>query len=52
MAKPYGGSWQCFRDTAKSSTRFEKEVKGKSEMDNFVLGLRETYLRQRITFFD
>ena len=52
MAKPYGGSWQCFRDTAKSSTRFEKEVKGKSEMDNFVPGLRETYLRQRITFFD
>ena len=52
MAKPYGGSWQCFRDTAKSSTRFEKEVKGKSEMDNFVLGLRETYLRQGITFFD
>ena len=36
----------------KSSTRFEKEVKGNSEMDNFVLELRETYLRQRITFFD
>ena len=50
MAKPYGGSGQCCRDTAKSSTRFEKEVKGNSEMDNFEL--RETYLRQRITFFD
>lgn len=52
MAKPYGGSGQCFRDTAKSSTQFEKEVKGNSEMDNFVLELKETYLRQRITFFD
>ena len=52
MAKPYRGSGQCFRDAAKSSTRFEKEVKGNSETENFVLELRETYWRQRITFFD
>ena len=48
MAKPYGGSGQCFQ----VQYSVEKEVKGNSEMDNFALELRETYLRQRITFFD
>ena len=50
------GIWQSLMgdqgNVFKSSTRFEKEVKGNSEMDNFALELRETYLRQRITFFD